>query len=107
MRLIEWNCQGAFSKKNERILSLRPDILIVPECESAEKLKFGKLTPEPNSFVWRGDSPNKGLGVFSYSNYKLELLDCFNPKFRYILPIKVSDGETEFILFAIWAMDNK
>ena len=107
MRLIEWNCQGAFRKKNERILALKPDVLIVPECENEEKLKFGKLTPKPNSFVWHSESPNKGLGVFSYSDYNLELLHWFNPKFRYVLPIKVSNGDDEFILFAIWAMDNK
>ena len=52
MRLIEWNCQGAFRKKNEQILTLNPDILVVPECENEEKLKFGKLTPKPNSFIW-------------------------------------------------------
>ena len=107
MRLIEWNCQGAFRKKNEQILTLNPDILVVPECENEEKLKFGKLTPKPNSFIWHGDSPNKGLAVFSYSDYELELLDIFNPKFRFILPIKASRADEEFILFAVWAMDDK
>jgi len=107
MRIIEWNCQGAFRKKNNKILSLKPDILIVTECENKDKLKFGKLTPIPNDFFWYGDNPNKGIGVFSYSDYKFELLKEFNPKYRYVIPLKVTGKNTSFVLFAIWAMDNK
>jgi len=107
MKLIEWNCQGAFRKKNENILSFKPDILIIPECENGEKLKFGKLTPKPNDFFWYGDNENKGIGIFSYSDCKFELMREFNPKFRYIVPLKVTKNDISFLLFAIWAMDNK
>jgi len=107
MKIVEWNCQGAFRKKNDKVLALRPDILIVPECESEDKLEFGKLTPKPTDFFWYSDSGNKGIGVFSYSDYKFELLKEFNPKFRYIIPLKVADKDSSFLLFAVWAMDNK
>jgi exonuclease III len=70
MRIIEWNCQGAFRKKNNKILALQPDILIIPECENEAKLEFGKLTPKPTDFFWYGDSGHKGIGIFSYSDYK-------------------------------------
>ena len=107
MKIIEWNCQGALRKKHKRILSEKPDILVVSECEAEAKLKFGDLTPKPNDFFWYGDSPNKGIGVFSYSDYKFELLPCFNPRFRYIIPLKVTSKESSFLLFAIWAMGNQ
>ncbi len=107
MKIIEWNCQGAFRKKSEQILSLNPDILIISECENQKRLEFGKQTPIPNDFFWYGDNPNKGIGVFSYSEYRFELLKEFNPKYRYIIPLKVSGNYSSFILFAIWAMDNK
>ena len=107
MRIIEWNSQGAFRKKHEKILSHNPDILIIPECESEENLKFGKLTPKPNDFIWYGDSANKGIGIFSYSDFKLEILTVFNPNYRYIVPLRVSNPRGAFILLAIWAMDNK
>lgn len=107
MRIIEWNCQGAFRKKNSYVLANSPDILIVPECENEKKLQFGNLTPKPNDFFWYGDSANKGIGIFSYSDYKIEPLKCFNPKFRYIIPLKVTGNGDSFLLFAIWAMDNK
>lgn len=107
MRIIEWNCQGAFRLKNKDILALKPDILIVPECEQENKLKFGLLTPQPNDFLWYGDTGKKGIAIFSYSNYKFRLLKEFNPNYRYVVPLEVTDGKNSFLLFAIWAMDNK
>jgi len=107
MKIIEWNCQGAFRNKNKQIFSLNPDILIVPECENEEKLKFGTLTPVSNDFLWYGDNPNKGIGIFSYSDYKFELMKEFNPKFKYILPIRVTGKQGSFILIAVWTVPNE
>ena len=107
MKIIEWNCQGGFRGKYAKILALNTDILIVPECENEAKLKFGKLTPAPFDFFWYGENENKGIGIFSYSNYKSELLKEFNPKFRYIIPLKVTSINDSFILFAIWTMNDK
>jgi exodeoxyribonuclease-3 len=107
MRLITWNCQGAFRKKADFILPLQPDILVVQECEHPNKLKFSQTNKEPNDFYWHGDNANKGIGIFSYSDYKFELLPDFNPIFRYIIPLKVTGNGHSFILLAVWAMDNK
>lgn len=81
--------------------------MVIPECERKDKLEFGKLTPNPTDFFWHGDNKSKGIGVFSYSDYKLELLKEFNPKFRHIIPLKVTNKEDCFLLFAVWAMNNK
>jgi exonuclease III len=107
MRLITWNCQGAFRKKADIILSYRPDILIVPESEHPDKLIFSDSNPKPNCFHWYGDTIHKGIGIYSYSDYKFELLTDFIPEFRYILPFHVTGHGQTFILFAIWAMSNK
>ena len=107
MRIIGWNCQGGFRGKTEKILALNPDIVVVPECENEEKLKFGSLTPKPNDFIWYGDTPHKGIGIFSYSDCKLELLEAYNPNFKYILPIRVTREHSSFILLAIWTIPNK
>jgi exonuclease III len=107
MKLITWNCQGGFRKKADIILAYKPDLLVVQECEHPEKLVFGKFMPKPNDYHWYGDSLHKGIGIYSYSNYKLELLPIFNPEFRYILPIRVNGNGQSFTLLAIWAMDNK
>lgn len=107
MRIIEWNCQGAFRLKNKEIFDLKPDILIILECEKEEKLEFGKHFPKPNDFFWYGDAGKKGIAIFSYSDYKFQILKEFNPEYRYIIPIQVSNNSNSFLLFAVWAMDNK
>ncbi|MEK7224460.1 MAG: endonuclease/exonuclease/phosphatase family protein [Bacteroidota bacterium] len=93
----------AFRKKAGFILKQQPDIAIIPECEHPDKLKFNPGTILPADIFWQGENLNKGLGVFSYSNYKFQLLDLYNPCFRTIVPILVTGGKDDFILFAIWA----
>jgi exonuclease III len=97
----------AFRKKAASILAYQPDILIIPECENPEKLKFESKAQLPTDVLWYGNNPDKGLGVFSYSNYKFELLDCHNPDFKNILPIAVTGGDIDFTLFAIWANNTE
>lgn len=103
MKLVAWNCNMAFRKKAPFILSYQPDILIVSECENLQRLQFTNGLELPHSSIWHGKNPHKGIGVFSFNNYKLELLGCHNPDFKNILPISVTGGKVDFILFAIWA----
>lgn len=107
MKLVTWNCQGGFRKKIDIILAQCPDILVIQECEHPDKLGFGKIMPKPTDYHWYGDSIHKGIGIFSFSYYKFELLPVFNPEFRYILPFRVFGNGQSFTLLAIWAMDNK
>lgn len=103
MKIITWNCNMAFRKKADFILIHKPDILIIPECEHPDKLKFNRETRLPSDILWYGTNSNKGLGVFSYSNYKFKLLDIHNTELKIILPIEVTGGAFDFTLFAIWA----
>ncbi|MDK2979194.1 MAG: hypothetical protein PWP52_1908 [Bacteroidales bacterium] len=103
MKIISWNCNMAFRKKAEYILTEHPDILIVPECEHPDKLIFKCKGQKPKDLYWFGQNPNKGLGIFSYSDFKIKLLNIHNPEFKYILPLSVKNKNIELILFAIWA----
>jgi len=103
MRIISWNCNMAFRKKAHKIIDYNPDILIVPECESNDKIKFDMFSKSPNDSFWYGENKRKGLGVFSFSNYTIKLEEWHNPEFKTILPLSVKNGREEFILFAIWA----
>ena len=100
MKIITWNCNMAFRKKVNMVLQYQPDLLVIPECEHADKIIFPR---PPTSAIWYGDNPHKGVGVFSFGNYKLELLGCYDPSFKTILPIAVSGDNINFTLFAIWA----
>lgn len=103
MRIITWNCQGAFRKKKNFILAFKPDILIVQECEHPDLLDFGLFTQRPFDILWNGDNKHKGLGVFSFGNYKFQLSEINNPSIKIIIPIYVTGGKIDFTLFAIWA----
>ncbi|WP_233550032.1 hypothetical protein [Flavobacterium sp. 120] len=103
MKIISWNCNMAFRKKAEFILKEQPDILIVPECEHPDKLIFKNDIAKPTDLFWFGKNQNKGLGIFSYSDFKIKLLSIHNPEFKYVLPLSVSNNEIELTIFAIWA----
>ena len=93
----------AYRKKANFILTHKPDILIVPECEHPDKLKFNIDTQKPTQTLWFGKNKNKGLAVFSYSNFKFKVLDVHNEDFKMIIPIAVTGGNFDFNLFAVWA----
>jgi exodeoxyribonuclease-3 len=103
MRIITWNCNMAFRKKADLILAYKPDILIVQECECIEKLIFSSGTRIPNEKLWFGTNQHKGLAILSYGDLKLKVLDVHNQDLQMIVPISVTGGGYDFILFAIWA----
>ncbi len=107
MRIITWNCNMAFRKKANLLSSYNPDILVIPECEHPDKLKFTKGTEQPGGILWFGDNQNKGLGIFSYGKFKLKVHTSHNPAFRMIIPIMVTGGSYNFILYAVWAYNPK
>lgn len=93
----------AFRKKLPVIADLKPDIVIVPECERPDRFQFDLYSQKPTDILWHGSNPNKGLAVFSFSEYRFKLLDCHNDSLKTILPILVTGKDFEFVLFAIWA----
>lgn len=103
MKIITWNCNMAFRKKAAHILAYKPDILVIPECEHPDKLKFDDDVQKPTDIRWFGENKNKGLGIFSYSHFKLRLIKNHNPAFKMIVPIAVTGINCKFTLFAVWA----
>ena len=93
----------SFRKKAGTILSYKPDILIVPECEHPEKLIFNTGTSKPMDTLWFGHNQNKGLAIFSFSNFRFKVLTVHNENLKTIIPLAVTNGRFDFNLFAIWA----
>lgn len=93
----------AFRKKAEAILKEQPDILIVPECENKERLIFDIAIKQANDIFWFGKNPNKGIGVFSYGDFKIKLLDVHNPDFKYVLPLFIYNAKIKLTVFAVWS----
>lgn len=103
MKIITWNCNMAFRQKASVIFKYKPDILVIPECEHPDKLKFPAKISLPRDTLWFGRNLNKGLAVFSFGNYRLKKLRTHNPDIQTIIPIAVTGAGIDFTLYAIWA----
>lgn len=93
----------AFRKKAAFILTHKPDILIIIECEHPDKLLFTTELPKPKDTLWFGKNQHKGLAIFSYGDYSFKILENHNDNFKMIIPIAVTGGNFDFNLFLIWA----
>ncbi len=103
MKIIAWNCNMAFRKKAKAVLSYKPDLLVISECEHPDKMVSYDGFKQPADRLWIGDNPNKGLGIFSYGDYRFRLHESYDSKIKLIAPVVVSGGEIDLMLFAIWA----
>lgn len=104
MKVITWNCNMAFRKKYKNILSYKPDLLIIPECENPDNFK----ETFDSDVVWTGNNSKKGLGVFSFNDFKISLHKSYCEDFKYVLPIEVTiNNEKIMNLIAVWAQNNE
>ena len=102
MRLVSWNCTGAFHKKAPHLLALEPDVAIVPECAAPEVISRKVASFSPTSSHWMGESGRKGLAVFTFGLYRARVHQSWDDKLLRVLPVEV-DGPESFNLLAIWA----
>lgn len=107
MRIVTWNCQGAFRKKAAAVAHFRPDIAIIQECECPERLVFPPHCPQPTSQVWFGERLTQGLCVLSYSGLRFTVASEYEPSIRYCVPLHVQGPTVDLHLLAIWAMAHK
>lgn len=105
MRIVAWNCNMAFDRKVEGLLTLRPDIAVICECAEPERLRLrSKAIWIESAPVWIGRNLHKGLAVFAFNGYTVRLADAYHPALRYIAPVHV-EGPRECNLLAVWAQN--
>lgn len=105
MKIITWNCNGAFRKKYHLLDKFNADIIVVQECEDPSKATKNYKEWSDN-YLWIGQTKNKGLGVFVKNNNSIELLDWSDKNTNYknevlelFLPCLINK---EYILLAVW-----
>lgn len=104
MKLISWNCNGAFCRKYPALNKFNADIWIIPESESPQYLAEHNYKLPADNHLWCGDRPYRGLSVFSFHGYKIRNADFFDNRFKHILPIIVTTpNNQEFLLITVWA----
>src|SRR5437764_11787107 len=87
-------------RKLAALVSLKPDVAIVPECGQALTL------PEGGTFAWVGSNATKGLGVFGFGAYCVSLDESFDSRLQWAAPVHVQ-GPVPFALVAIWAHNHR
>ena len=104
MKVVTWNCNMAFRKKYKSILSYKPDILIIPECEHPENFKDTFYS----DVMWIGDNNKKGLGIFTLNNIKMSIHKLYREDYKYVLPVELFiNNEKALNVITIWAQDHK
>lgn len=98
MKIVSWNCNGAFRKKYHALEEFNADILIIQECENPadSTIQFQKWTGE--NYLWIGSNKNKGLGLFSRNGLKLNKLNWKDDNLELFLPFEVSG----IPILAVW-----
>ena len=101
MKLLSWNCQMAYRKKQHLIEEFQPDIAIIQECEHTDKIESEKIYQK----LWVGDNEHKGVGIFSYNPaISMELIPFPEQNNRWFIPVKLSNGMS---IMAVWAMYHR
>jgi exodeoxyribonuclease-3 len=106
LRIATWNACMAVHRKWDALLSLRADVVVVPECARPDLPALAKLASAARSWCWLGDIPSKGIAVMSFGDVTLEPLETVATDPKFALPVRVH-GPREFQLLAMWTQAPK
>ena len=93
MKIVTWNCRGAYRTKSDKIASYKPDIAVIQECERPDKLVFKDGVDPPSTKKWFGNLVNTrypGISIMSYTGLEFSVYESYDPSIKYCIPLKVS-----------------
>lgn len=99
MRIVFWNCNGAFRDKRHHIEQWQPDLAIVAETTraDAEQRVLGSPLTEA---AWIGGPKGKGLAVLGRRG-SFMVHPLFDDAIRLVFPIVV-DGAPPLLVLGVW-----
>ena len=84
-----------FREEYKSLIPFNPDIMVIPECEDM-------TIPLQSDSFWVGSQKSKGLGVFTFNDFKIELYKNYSDEFKYIIPLILKNNKQTFHLIAVW-----
>jgi endonuclease/exonuclease/phosphatase family metal-dependent hydrolase len=74
MKVVTSNCNGALRRKLAVADSMEADVLVVQECEDPA-LSSLAYRDWAGSYLWMGETKNRGIGIFPRNRHRVERLD--------------------------------
>lgn len=109
MKIVSWNCNGAFRRKFSHVATLDADVYIIQECENpaAVSNEFDKYLNFSQNHLWHGESKHKGIGVFARSNYTLERVSLNHGwrgrSLKWFIPFHLRTAISDLKMLAVWS----
>ena len=108
MKIISWNCNGAFRKKFAYLSQFDADVLIIQECEDPAQSKNASYREWATNYIWIGNTKNRGLGVFAKACATLEHLTLDHSfgdaSLKWFIPFR-HNNNLDFI--AVWTQKSE
>jgi exonuclease III len=98
MKIVTWNCNGAFRRKFEPVDALDADVLVIQECEDPAQSNL-EYQSWAGNYLWHGYGKNKGIGIFPRRGQSIEPLHWPDNDFQLFLPVTI---DQRFDLLAVW-----
>lgn len=98
MKIVTWNCNGAFRKKYQQLDQFNADILVIQECEDPSQSK-SEYRDWSGEYLWSGKNKSKGLGIFAKGANTLSALNWNEHELELFLSCRINDN---FNLIGIW-----
>lgn len=91
MRVVTWNCAGAFRRKWSLLAGLNADVAVIQECEDPARAQDSAHSEWATGHAWVGPTKNKGLGVFPRTGVKVTTTALEFGRLELFLPCLVND----------------
>lgn len=99
LKIVTWNCNGAFRKKFTSLEKFDADILVIQECEDPAQTQDVAYRDFAQNYLWLGPTKNKGLGVFARRGIQLSKVKLELEPLELFLPLLVNG---QWPLLACW-----
>lgn len=103
LRIVTWNCNGAFRKKYNFIKSLNADVYVIQECEDPKIVNDKAYMEFANNYIWVGIDKNKGFGVFVKEGINLKNNEWQSYGLEWFISCTINENLN---LIAIWGCGN-
>lgn len=100
-RIVSWNVAGGFPQKFDRLESLDPDVAVVGEACTEERLRSAGIDRFA-SYASQGPRPHKCLAVIGFGDTTAAPVANVDERIEYLIPCRV-EGAIGYTLFGTWA----